>query len=447
MRAWALIALFLGLGSPVLAQPACDPGHLSIGQAVTDAVTAVSAEIQALPVNLKAEAARQDEQVPLAAPSAKQVEPSGEASGTEVSRADFPSLLGLGVDLTESAEGVTKVSFTPFSFLTAVKPSYLFDPELYDSTLPRALRRIGGSLSSGGKGEAFDRDGDGTVDEALESKDWGDIVTWEIQVRLYGSRDRREGENVDNFVSAIRAPFIDALDTEARLRMEAEAQLVDVPQAPPNSGCYPEAALKAVLSQAALRAQASALAEANESYNKTAETVFAKVDRRLIVSLVGSGTERDEEFGTDKQKFALRAETGSEGTDNSYTAELSWSETDGFIGAADQEMWKLGLQYSTLIGNISPLANERMTLSFSGAYEMYDNVPSAKHDTIAKANAKLKIPLGEGISFPLSVTWANHRDIITDEKEIQGHFGFTLELSKALQNLIAKRATSATEQR
>ena len=49
-------------------------------------------------------------------------------------------------------------------------------------------------------------------------------------------------------------------------------------------------------------------------------------------------------------------------------------------------------------------------------------------DTIGKLQAKLKIPIAEGIDLPISVTWANRTELI-DEHEVRGQFGFTFDLA------------------
>jgi hypothetical protein len=54
------------------------------------------------------------------------------------------------------------------------------------------------------------------------------------------------------------------------------------------------------------------------------------------------------------------------------------------------------------------------------------------HDTIAKLNAKLELHLTNNIKIPLSVTWANHSDLLTDEHDIRGHIGFSIDLTNAL---------------
>ena len=73
----------------------------------------------------------------------------------------------------------------------------------------------------------------------------------------------------------------------------------------------------------------------------------------------------------------------------------------------------------------------QITMTFSGRYERLQenqHIPGKKAD-IAVANWKLEIPVGPGISLPLSVTYANATELIK-EKHVSGNFGVTFDLDK-----------------
>jgi len=55
-------------------------------------------------------------------------------------------------------------------------------------------------------------------------------------------------------------------------------------------------------------------------------------------------------------------------------------------------------------------------------------------DAIGKVQAKIKIPLVEGISIPISFTYATRADLI-DEKEVRGQFGFTFDVARLIKTL------------
>jgi hypothetical protein len=71
--------------------------------------------------------------------------------------------------------------------------------------------------------------------------------------------------------------------------------------------------------------------------------------------------------------------------------------------------------------------------SIGATYETFDHVPDAKHDTNAKAGVKLEFPVREGVEVPVSVTWVNHKDLLSDEDEIVGHFGVSFDASGLLK--------------
>ncbi len=101
----------------------------------------------------------------------------------------------------------------------------------------------------------------------------------------------------------------------------------------------------------------------------------------------------------------------------------------------DIETFKAGLEWSTLwgtrlFGENNQAAEDGIEVSFAATWEKFDNVPDAKHDTQSKVSAKLELPLADGLKLPLSVTWADHVDLFSDEDEVVGHFGVSYDLSK-----------------
>lgn len=72
-----------------------------------------------------------------------------------------------------------------------------------------------------------------------------------------------------------------------------------------------------------------------------------------------------------------------------------------------------------------------ISLSFAGRYErMQENrhVPGKKAD-IGVANVKLEIPVAAGVSFPVSITFANASELIK-ESDVRGNFGISFDLDK-----------------
>ena len=54
-----------------------------------------------------------------------------------------------------------------------------------------------------------------------------------------------------------------------------------------------------------------------------------------------------------------------------------------------------------------------------------------------KLQGKVKVPLMDGIDFPISLTYANRTNLI-DEKEVRGQFGFTFDTAKLLRALLTR---------
>ena len=108
---------------------------------------------------------------------------------------------------------------------------------------------------------------------------------------------------------------------------------------------------------------------------------------------------------------------------------MEWSKLISFLHAPDAEVYKFGYEFSTLLLKGSALSKEGIAVALSGSSEWLRNVPMSKHDQNTTVNAKVTIPIATGISLPISVTWANHRDLLTDDT-IQGHIGFTIDFSQ-----------------
>ncbi len=376
-------------------------------------------------------------EVALTMPSATQVAaPATASGGTEVTLPGIVSLLGLAQEqgLVNSKDGVTSISLTPFSFLALVRPEYVSDQELYMKA--SNLRRWGGTLAFGGKGESFDRDGDGEADQALETKDFNDIVTWEVKYQ-FGSRDRRTRENFDIFDNAIQEADLPVrmFPALAAAGFAADAALaggkVDA------DGCALVSEMRKVLASPEMEDKLAALKKIDAEYTAVAKEAFKTVDAKPTLTLAVGGTEKTEGFGADKRSAALRGAFPWLGGTNA--AELSWNEVESLLGLEDAVTWKLGYSYSRSFLKGSQLSKDGVTLAVAGSYEKLEDVPEAAHDTISKLNAKFSIPVTEGVEIPISVTWANHKDLITDEDEVQGHIGFTVDYSTIRDQILGRK--------
>jgi hypothetical protein len=374
-------------------------------------------------------------EIPLAVASSKQVEaPSLAGGGALVNLPGFASLLGLAQEqgLIDRKDGVTTISLTPFSFLALLQPQYSSNQQLYEKV--GGLRHWGGQVAFGGKGDSFDRDGDGMVDDALVATDPNDIVTWEVKYQ-FGTRDRRDRVNYEEYFKEVKEIVDDNFDNFTAV---SEALLVELGgKVKDEKGCYSLSDLQAALESPGVAATVANLNASDEEVKKKGEAVFKTVDSKPIFTLVYGGTERKDEFGPNKRSAALRGAFTWLGGTNS--AELSWSEVENLLGVDNAVTWKLGYNYSRSFLKGSALSKDGVTLAVAGSYEKLQDVPMATHDTTSKLNAKFSIPVTVGVEIPISVTWANHKDLLTAEDEVQGHIGFTVDYSKVRDQILGKK--------
>jgi hypothetical protein len=423
-KRWALplLLLLLSAGDPTWAQ--CPQGKMGLQEAI-ERTLAGEALLEA------------NAEVPRATASATQVEAPSDAGGSSaVNLPGFASILGLAQEqgLIDRKDGVTTISLTPFSFLALLQPQYSSNQVLYESM--RGLRRLGGQVAFGGKGDSFDRDGDGMVDEALVAEDPNDIVTWEVKYQ-FGSRDRRDRVNYEPYFAALQSEVtVEANRALGQVAFAADKALTSTPDA---QGCFPIADIRTALQQPDAVSALAQLTASDAAVGKAKEEID-KADSRPILTLVYGGTERKDEFGSDKRSAALRGSFTWLGGTNS--AELSWSEVESLLEVDNAVTWKLGYNYSRSFLKGSALSKDGVTLAVAGSYEKLRDVPMATHDSVSKLNAKFRIPVTEGVEIPISVTWANHKDLLIDEEEVQGHIGFTVDYSKIREQLLGTRKKS-----
>ncbi len=428
------ISFFSSIPSPAQAQ--CTAGFEDFDTAV-DAKAAVFAKPDTKVTGEKLQDLAASE--PLTSPSAVQALASSEAGQvlTTVNRPDFSSLIATAVEnkLIDSSDGVYTVSLTPFSFLTLLKPNYLFDQSLYVAPMPTWFRRFGGKISLGGKGDSFDRNHDGKTDEAVQAKQLGDIVTWEVLYRVIGSRDRREIENFNLFDAAVREQFSQSLDAGARLRATTNIHAdLEGFEKPEGSGCYESKKLGEVLGRPSYANALKEIGQAQENYKLAADKVFKRIDNKFLLTLAAGGSQRKEVFGPNKRSLGLRSAFGIADWNGTHAVDLEWSKMEwsklsSFLQAPDAEIYSLGYEFSTLWLKDSRLSKDGIAVSLSGSSKWFRDVPMSKHDQNTTVNAKVTIPVSKGISLPISLTWANHKDLLTEDT-VQGHIGFAIDFSQ-----------------
>jgi len=372
--------------------------------------------------------------------------PSANGSdATVVNASDFTSLLSAAFDqVGGNGDGDDNRGFTlninPFLLAVLYDNQIYYDQSVYEQERYAWLRSVGGSITSGGKGESFDRDGDGKAEDALESEAFDDIITWEVRWRFIGSRDRRE--NADAIFAFAEAPkHLDEIQ-KATDRIEDQV-LRDHAYDPKKVHCVHDTWIQA--NKPKIDAAVAAFVEASEAYIAALE----RVDRKLLVTAVATGVERKRDFGSDKHGLGLRASWMG------IDANAEWMHMGGLTqGAEDMDQFKLGVEYSHQLLQGWELEGWRLKrpekgkkgkgwlkngidASISTALEIYDDTPDVDHDTNLKIQGKLEIPITEGVRFPISITWANHEDLLDKDDKIVGHFGINVDTS-ALSGLAKK---------
>lgn len=372
------------------------------------------------------------QEIPLTSPSEKQIgaPSSTNLSSTVVDRPSFSELLGLAFDnnLVSLGDAATSFSLDSFAFLALANPSILDQQSKYKKY--DSLRRLGASLSLGGKGDSFDRDGDGKKDEALKAEKLTDIVTWEARFRVFGSRDRRDDRNFNRYLEALSLTH--AALTEKMALFLNKYKETWLRRSPDGRSYFSEDKVKKTLSDPKIETELMKIAELSKEMADKYEDVSKKIDKSPVFSIVVSGTSRDnKKYGPNKLALGLRGVWGWGTWDNTLNAE--WLEIKGLqgnsAGRAGREI-KLGYQASTLWLKNSAICEQGITIAAGLAAEFYSNIPDALHDSIIKASIQCVYPVTKSISIPVSVTWANHRDLLSKEGIVRGNVGFSVDFSQ-----------------
>ena len=368
----------------------------------------------------------------VAAPAASK------SSGSTVDAPSFAKVLGLAIDndLVGVTDGALTLSVTPFAFKSLAHPEILNDGDLYSSPANSFLRRIGGSFTIGGKGEKFDRDGDGKADDPKAPDDLTDIVTSELRVRFFGVRDRNDTRTIERYLKFKR-------DGQRRLDQVMIGMVADInamrgadwfkPIEAMRRPCEPQSAdlcyfddskeaiaaiLEAQHDLGNLTAYEEHLAEAVKAH----EGSIKSIDRSAEWSIVGGFTRQGVDFGPNRRHVGLRGLFPVGVSDHTFN--LDWTQAESRTsGKPDATSIKAAYQIARTF------QTNGVTCSYSAAWERYQHVPDAKHDSVVNTGVKFEIPITDSVSLPLSVTWANHRDLLTKQSVLKGHVGLAWDFS------------------
>jgi len=359
-------------------------------------------------------------------PSDRQVvAPSASSSGTTlVDHASFPTLLGAALDqgLITSGDHMATLSLNLFAFESLYDSTYLTSQTKYE--MHETARKFGGALTLGGKGEGFDGKGN-KLDQPAQASELGDIVDLELRYRFWGSTDRRDPKNYNEIFDAVGPAFRDVAGLSAAFFNKNAKEISAVSKL--NGGCPSPADVKAFLS-----AHADEISKVGAAMGDTKEALDeagARIDKHWVWSFVVGGTERKQPFGTNSYRAGLHVDLGKT-AGHQNTLNLDYSRHQAFPNGQRPTVAKLAFEHSYLWKKGSRFAPDGIDISSSFSAENDRDVADAKHPSNVKANVKLEYPISKTAKIPISISWANHRDLLTGEKSIRGHIGFTFDFSK-----------------
>ena len=363
---------------------------------------------------------------------ADQVQVQSNSNGDSVAAPSFPKLVGLAIDngLAGVSGGAITLKLTPFAFRALATPSQLL-PANYANSTNTYLRRIGGSLTLGGKGDSFDRDGDGKADPAQTADFLGDIVKADVSFRILGTRDRLDAKALAAYVAATETREPAALMAFRELRAKILEKLPKMADAEGNR--YVPAseadALHKELDGLKTDPTYTAFVEAIKASQAAQQSVIKDIDRASIWSVTSGVVRQKRQFGRDQWHvgaegaFPLGTSDGTLNVD--YVVEQPIVD-----GQGDRRSFKFAVGFTRVFGDPSDDSPDTK-LTFSSSVSHYWNAPDITHSKIVKAGATLTLPLSDTIAIPLSVTYANFADQLSTAPHgvIRGNVALTWDFS------------------
>lgn len=418
MKTWALVlaGALVAASAPAHAEETCD---LDLGELISTAVHIRSAEIGMA-------------RAPLQSPASSEVAASANsATDDPTPDASFPALIAmhLGVPTSTSDTGAITFNLTPFAIVAARNPDVIDDQTQYAKY--EKMRKIGLALTLGGTGEAFDRDGDGVVDDALQAEDLSDIVSAELRYQFHGTRDRRDRDSRDKYFRGTDADFVRAAG--ALGVVSAKVATFVTSNIPPQSNslwCMADAETLAATKAEVIDPSVPDIVH----FLAVREDLLEEIDSSPIWTAVAGVTRRKDDFGPDLWWAGVRS-AGGMGPDMGWSFTLDYGVTESLAGGDDAKRVKAGLEWAMLLAK-RWVGKDGVRASLSGSYEKWQDVPGATDDTIGKLNFKLNFPLTDTINVPLSITWANKKALLQDESEMLGYIGFTFDFDGALRKAL-----------
>ena len=158
---------------------------------------------------------------------------------------------------------------------------------------------------------------------------------------------------------------------------------------------------------------------------KQAESILDNLRKEPQVSLSAQAKAR--EIDPDEFKFSTTLDYGLD--------RLDWTLNGSFEYRGETDIQKeqfggsIATEFALRVSPESLTGSQPMTFSVAGKGMLLEDT-----DVILQVQAKLVIPIANGLNLPFSVTWANRSELI-EEEEIRGRIGFSLDTSRLLSAL------------
>jgi hypothetical protein len=374
------------------------------------------------------------------------------SSGGATSNADSPERPGWaafaieqGVAAENNQGGIT-IQLSPFDLLEQSSPENRFDDQ--GSYLDRSgMRRLTATLSLGNRGEAFDADGDGTVDVPASAKSITDSALLELQYRFYGTRDRREFTLTSAGLTALSPAAAASADYAEQVALVfANSRVADLilnalgDSKITSDGCDAAAAqvADAIRSDPALAARAGRVLTGAALMDRMVSDVVREFDSGWVWSIAGAFNQRDDYLGRDSAALSLRGLMGIVDPESSVADPVNGSTLvfnldyvrERALGTVlpSTRAARLKAEYNGSFS--SALARDTRWGLSVGAEKTWD-APAESRKSQAVVGLLFDVPIGRGVSIPFSLRWSNRNQLLQDEDEVIGNIGISFSFDPA----------------
>jgi len=269
------------------------------------------------------------------------------------------------------------------------------------------LRRIGGSFTFGAQlpeGEITGLTGLPSAENLF------DVFAWDAKVRLFGDRDPRARR------------WHEPLQAIGVLNLLSADSLGLVPVGDAT-----------IIQELLLASQGERLSAAKKRLTESAQ-----------VSLKSGGQHLTKEAGKNKYTFAVLADKGFGRTD--LTANVAYSVVDDVTLAPGSvftlKTWTAAFALNHLVAEGLIEEGRSIELSLNANFEIPVATPGLPDERKrqTKIVGAVSIPWGAAASIPVSITYANDPNKVSDEKYVTGHVGISWDFG-AMKSLFQPRSS------